>query len=348
MYKMKFYSFYLILVSVLLILLTLYWSLYSKESFVDSNATTIIELIENLPITKIEIECTRYSIKSDQIQLKGITILDNQDGVVEYWKAPHQIYFSNGNLGWVNRKGQIQYIQERKEIYQPSVTEPDKVTLRLNPGVFISSLQLTNREDCCFDLIKKYNVKLYHHEMLLGNKPLYSLGEKGKSVTYILTKAGERGIQGIQGIQGIKGDVGPRGIQGIQGLQGDVGPQGIQGIQGIEGKIGPQGIQGIKGEIGPQGLRGLIGIQGLRGPQGLQGILGPVGSVGPQGIQGPTGPQGPNGPAGPQGIKGPVGSLGPVGPQGQVGPQGIQGILGQPGTQGPEGPQGPRGPRWYE
>jgi hypothetical protein len=357
---------YNLVIFITLVLMLLY-SFYYVESFVNETSMTVLELTHKLPITQIELACIRDIQKEDQINLTDIVILDENDNKLDYWNAPNRIYFANGNLGWVNQEGQIKHLYDRNpNAISPEIMEPDKITILLSPAKILGSIQITNRTDCCFELVKKYDLKLYHQETLIGKKPLTNLGEKGKSVTYVIMqpmvgpegKMGPQGLQGVPGPQGTQGLVGPEGKIGPQGLIGPIGPEGPegkigpQGLMGLQGDRGAQGLDGPEGKIGPQGLvgpiggegpEGKVGPQGEGGAKGDQGIQGAKGDQGPGGAKGDQGQQGPGGAKGDQGQQGPGGPQGAKGDQGQQGPGGPQGAKGDQGQQGPGGPQGAKG-----
>jgi len=250
----------------------LIYSFYSVESFINSNATTSVELNQNLPITRIEIMCVRDSVPDELLDLKDITILDLNDNPIEFWSLPNKVSFSKGTLMQGNRT-----YKRNRDAFTPSFPVPDKIILQFNPEVRIATIQITNRNDCCFEMIKKYDLKLYNQNVLIGSKPLTNLGENGKSVTYVVLKPGLRGLtgeQGSQGMQGMQGNQGVKGDKGDKGDQGDKGDTGLPGLRGIQGEKGEPGIQGLTGNIGPGGPMGPPGPTGSKGETGSKGLTG--------------------------------------------------------------------------
>jgi len=279
---------------------------YSVESFITSNATSLIHLTKDMPISKIELECVREVNGDTWINLADLTIIDEHDKKVQYWVAPNSVHMANGDLGYLHQWGPIHELYDGNvNTCAHSSTSPDKLTIILSPPLKLGSIQITNRNDCpgCDIRIMKYDMKLYNKEELLGSKPLTNLGEVGKTVTYLISKSSGKGM---------KGDTGPAG---------PIGPVG---------PIGPAGPLGPAGSAGPAGPAGPIGTAG---PAGLSG---PAGPAGPEGVQGPIGKIGPIGPAGPIGLQGPIGKEGPQGVGGPIGPRGLRGKSGDIGLFAPE------------
>lgn len=278
---------YFIILSLLLLIVL---SFYSVESFIDSNATSIVQLAKDLPISRIEMVCVREPKDDAWINLIDITILDENENKVNYWTNPNSANFANGNLGWLNQYSPIEGLyDDNPDSIGHSSTAPDKLTILLNPALNIGSIQITNRRDCCFERIQKYDLNFYNNDLLLGNKPLTNLGGMGKSIMYVIMKPGPAGGQGPEGKIGPQGPIGPEGKIGLRGPEGAAGPQGPIGLSGPEGAAGPQG------KIGPQGPIGLQGPQGLQGTQGIEGQMGPIGPEGPVGLSGKIGVVGPIG-----------------------------------------------------
>jgi hypothetical protein len=228
-----------ILALVLLIGLTF----FSRESFITSNATTVVQLTKELPVSKIELECVREPKNDAWINLADITILDENENKVKYWEGQNSANMANGNLGHQHQWSPIQGLWDGNiDTVGHSSTAPDKLTILLNPAIKLSSVQITNRKDCCAERIQKYDLKFYNNNELIGSKALNNLGENGKSVTYSIIKPG------------VKGETGPPGPEGDKGDKGDVGEKGK------EGKKGDPGPEGEKGELGPVGLQGVAGV----------------------------------------------------------------------------------------
>ena len=241
-------------IAVVLLVLSVYF--YSVESFITSNSTSVIQLTENLPITKLAIVCERDP-NDAWINLADITLMDENDKKVQYWVSPNRVNMANGNLGWNNWWGPIHTLYDDNiDTCAHSSTAPDTLTIELNPGIKLNSIQITNRKDCCEKRIENYDMNLYNNERLIGKKPLTGVGERGKSVTYVVLNPG---------VKGEKGEIGPAGPPGPTGADGARGPAGAQGHAGAVGVEGPQGPCGPEGQMGPMGPIGPIGPQGLRG-----------------------------------------------------------------------------------
>lgn len=234
---------------VIFLLLFLALSFYSVESFISSNATSIIELTKDVAISRIEIECTRPPSNNDAaINLADLTILDENEIKVQYWAAPNSVHMAKGDLGDKNSWGPIQNLYDGNiNSVAHSNGSPDKLTVTLSPPLKLSSIQITNRNDCvgCDVRITYYDLKLYNNQELVGSKPLSNLGEIGKSITYVLMKPGMPGDRGLAGPPGPTGPAGPAG-----GPQGPIGPMGPGGPQGMTGPAGPRGLRGKSGDIG--------------------------------------------------------------------------------------------------
>lgn len=257
---------YLVVIAMFLFLVL---SFYSVESFISSNATSMIHLTKDLPISKIEIECVReHPYKDAWLNLADLTVLDEQEKKVEYWKTPNSVHLANGDLGYDNRIDPIQHLYDgNPNTLVHSNKVADKLTITLSPPLKLGSIQITNRKECggCDDRITYYDLKLYNNEQLIATKPLSNLGEAGKSITYVISNSG---------LKGDEGPAGPAGPAGIPGLAGTVGPAGPAGIAGTAGPAGPAGPMGLSGPAGPAGPAG---------PRGLRGTSGDIGLFAPEG-----------------------------------------------------------------
>jgi len=175
-----FYFHVLILVFVLfLFMVLLVYSFYSVETFIQSNATAMIELNKNLPISSIVIRPARDIYNDAWINLADITILDEKENKVEYWRSPNSVNFQNGNRGWENYWGPIHELYDNNiNTAGHSSTAPDTLFIILNPALMLGSIQITNRNDCCAERIQKYDLEIYNANERLAVKPLTNLGEK--------------------------------------------------------------------------------------------------------------------------------------------------------------------------
>jgi len=292
------------LICACLLFIILYF--YSFESFVGSSTISFVTLAEDSAVGKIEIACVRDIFNDTWINLADINIVDENDSPVQYWVSPNSVHFDNGDLGHQHTWGPVNQLYDgNPDTVGHSSTAPDKLTITLLPAKKLSSVQIANRKDCCELRITRYDLIFYNKDgKEIARKPLTNLGERAKSVTYILTKPT------------IKGDPGANGKDGTNGTNG---VNGRDGKDGQKGEKGDKGDKGEKGEKGDQGLTGAGGAVGATGPTGPTGLMGPIGPMGP------LGPAGPMGPAGPAGIQGPEGPVGPEGPEGPVGADGAEG-----------------------
>lgn len=239
-------------IAIVLFLLTLLY-FYSVESFIQSNSTSLISLTKDLPVSKIELTCVREPNNQAFINLTDLTIMDENDNKIRYWISPNSAHFAKGDKGHGGYWGPITALYDgNPDTCAHSSVGPDVLTIILSPPVKLSSIQISNRKECCEDRITKYDMNLYNENQLIGKKPLTNLGERGKSVTYVITSSG---------IKGDVGPAGPTGALGPVGVMGPVGPSGPAGVAGPTGSVGPMG------PAGPMG----IGHDGPAGPQGLRG-----------------------------------------------------------------------------
>lgn len=214
------------------------YSLYFVETFIQSNAPSIIELKKNLPISLIQIKVVRKWYNDAWIHLADLTLLDENDQLVKYWNYPNTVNFKGGNLGYLNQWGPIHELYDQNpDTAAHSSVDRDTLVITLDPPLVLSSIQITNRKDCCAERILNSDLELYNADELLAVKPLLKLGELGKSVTYLITNpvpgpAGERGPAGPEG------PVGPPGTVGLPGEKGPVGPPGEKGNDGVIKFIG--------------------------------------------------------------------------------------------------------------
>lgn len=299
----------------------LFLSLFFKsvESFIDPANSTPVSISEDEPISKIELECMREKTGDSWINLADLKVFDENEVMIKYWEAPNSVNMAGGNLGHNKHWGPLENLYDGDiNTVAHSATSPDKLTIELNPPIKLTSVQITNRNDCrgCDVRIMKYDIRFYNNNKLLGSKALTKLGEIGKTVTYFLIPAGK----GIKGDSGPTGPPGPTGQAGPPGQLGPVGPAGQAGPSGQAGPMGPEGKPGFDGPVGPDGPRGFTGIagpagvpgrHGVNGKDGKDGLMGKTGPPGCRGIQGLTGPRGSIGPQGLRGVSGDMGLFDP-------------------------------------
>ena len=170
------------------ILLFIFLSFYTVESFIQSSATRVIELEDSLPIIRIEIVYNGDPKKGTFLHLADLVLIDINDKVIEYWKPPNSVHFEQGDTGFQGKTGPIEKLYDGDiNTFAHASVAPDKLTILLKPyGVNIKTIQITNRKDCCESRIKPYEMHLYSNAKSVGGVPLTELGEKGKSITYSL------------------------------------------------------------------------------------------------------------------------------------------------------------------
>jgi len=286
-----------LLLVILLFILSFFF--YTVETFVTDNShDCAIFVTESGPYESVQI---RYDTNRDprdrignqnvsMINFTELVIFDKNKKRIPYWN--HQVYFEGGN--WPGYPVNNLW-DDNMNSFGSSAGPRSNLIVKFNSPQEITSIQLTNRQDCCWDRIQNYNLILYKSGRVVGNTPLIQLGTSRKTVNYILvnesTKGdqGDKGDRGLQGIRGIPGGKGDKGDRGNTGRQGDRGNSGAKGSQGPKGDVGLQGLKGIIGPVGPTGPVGAQGPEGILGPQGLQGIHGTTGDVGKIGLEGVDG-----------------------------------------------------------
>jgi hypothetical protein len=170
------------------ILLFIFLSFYTVESFIQSSATRIIELEDSAPIIRIEIVYTGDPRKGTFLHLADLKLIDTKDKVIEYWKPPNSVHFEQGDTGFQGKTGPIEKLYDGDiNTFAHASVAPDKLMILLKPyGENIKTIQITNRKDCCESRIKPYEMHLYSNHQKSGKVSLVELGEKGKSITYSL------------------------------------------------------------------------------------------------------------------------------------------------------------------
>lgn len=227
---------YLLYMAVILFCLILFCPILFpwKEGLV-SNPKLIesIVLTKNVPVTKIQIEYAGalMTTKEDSwLNLNDMTIYDNNGTKVEYWKGKNQVKFLKINKG-ILTKYRIEHLWDEDDTTVQSSVAPETLSVQFGngiEGIYLDSIVLTNRKDCCETRIQNYKLVLYNTTEIIGSISLVQLGEKGKTVKYKVIPP-LRGLKGETGDKGDKGERGEVGLQGIQGIQGKEGERGIIG-----------------------------------------------------------------------------------------------------------------------
>ena len=287
----------LLLLLLLFILIILFFIILYKFFNVNREGLVSPTYIENImmtddkPITSIQIEYAgarvyrsdgnnitnpQYHPAADGwINLTEITIFDKNNNNVQYWTGNNSIAFANGQHP--NFPLSRAYDNNENSLFH-SNTSIDTLTITLNPAVNISSVQISNRMDCCWTRIQNYDIVFYNNNQILASHSLLTLGKsnKGNTVKYVLVPpgSGPPGVAGPIGPPGVAGPIGPAGVAGPVGPGGAVGPAGVAGAAGA---VGPPGVAGPAGAVGP---RGATGPPGSAGAAGIAGIAGPPGTPG--------------------------------------------------------------------
>jgi len=172
------------------ILLFIFLSFYTVESFIQSSVTRTIELEDSAPIIRIEIVYMGPPKKETFLHLADIEIIDIFGKVIQYWKPPNSVHFEKGDTGFQGKTGPIEKLYDGDiNTFAHASVAPDKLTILLKPyGENIKTIQITNRKDCCESRIKPYEMHLFSNHQRSGRIPLVELGEKGKSITYVLVQ----------------------------------------------------------------------------------------------------------------------------------------------------------------
>jgi hypothetical protein len=268
-------SFILIILIILFFIILYNFFNKNREGLVTPTYIENIMMTDNKPITSIQIEYAgarvyrsdgnnitnpQYHPAADGwINLTEITIFDKNNNNVQYWTGNNSIAFANGQHpnAPLSRAYDNNDTDTLNSLFH-SNTSIDTLTITLNPAVNISSVQISNRTDCCWTRIQNYDIVFYNNNQILASHSLLTLGKsnKGNTVKYVLVPPGS-------------GPAGPVGAIGPPGVAGPAGAIGPRGVAGPAGAIGPRGVAGA---IGPPGPAGAIGPRGVAGPQGIPGF----------------------------------------------------------------------------
>jgi hypothetical protein len=281
-----FLSFILIILIILFFIILYNFFNINREGLVSPTYIENIMMTDNKPITSIQIEYAgarvyrsdgnnitnpQYHPAADGwINLTEITIFDKNNNNVQYWTGNNIIAFANGQ--YPNLPLSHAYDNNDNSLFH-SNTSIDTLTITLNPAVNISSVQISNRTDCCWTRIQNYDIVFYNNNQILASHSLLTLGKsnKGNTVKYVLVPPGS-GPAGPAGPPGIAGPPGPAGAIGPPGIAGPPGVAGLPGVAGPAGAIGPRGVAGAIGPPGAPGPAGSPGPRGVAGPQGIPGF----------------------------------------------------------------------------
>lgn len=135
-------------------------------------------------ITRIQLNCLVTS-GDNWINLGDITIRDKQGNEVKYGNNPEDVYFGLRD-SWYKQWNK-QLWDDSKTSFGHSGREVDNLIIQLGAGVAVGSVQITNRQDCCWHRIKNYRLSVYNKgNDEIGMVNLDSLVGQGKTVRYTL------------------------------------------------------------------------------------------------------------------------------------------------------------------
>jgi hypothetical protein len=141
-----------------------------------------VPVIKKDLITRIQLN-TQVLSGDAWINLGDITLRD-RDGNQIYYGNTNNVYFGNrGNWpGWP-----VQHLWDNDK-YSGAHSSPDRqvenLIININPSE-LGSVQITNRQDCCWHRIGNYELALYNHKNeKIGYINLDRLAFQGKTVLY--------------------------------------------------------------------------------------------------------------------------------------------------------------------
>ena len=154
-----------------------------------SNATVDLKLTKNALVTKIQINSNKMS-GDYWINLGDITVRNKQGQQVN---IQNRAQFGNGG-------GVPNSLSDNDRISMGhSTREVENLVIQLPEPTDVGTIQITNRQDCCWHRIGGYRLSVYNNTELLGeiyldnpsdpNNAKNTLVGQGKSVTYRLVNA---------------------------------------------------------------------------------------------------------------------------------------------------------------
>lgn len=177
------YKNYLLLLVVLLFLILVFVS--KKEKFVSDkeiNEEVNVTMKKNELVTRIQINAN-FTTGDNWINLGDITIRDKRGAVVNYGNT-NDVYFGN-RQNWAGLP--VQNLWDDSKVSM-TISQRNIENLIINlPTIDVGSVQITNRQDCCWDVIAKYRLSIYgQNNEELGMVNLDKLVGQGKTVRYNL------------------------------------------------------------------------------------------------------------------------------------------------------------------
>jgi hypothetical protein len=135
-------------------------------------------------ITRVQLNCMVTS-GDNWINIGDITIRDKQGNQVNYGNNPDDVYFGMKE-NWYKPWNKNLW-DDSKTSFGHSGREVDNLIIQLGSGVPIGSIQITNRQDCCWHRIRNYRLSVYNSKNdEIGSVKLDSLDGQGKTVRYTL------------------------------------------------------------------------------------------------------------------------------------------------------------------
>jgi hypothetical protein len=202
LFDTKQFSKIIILLLIIFILIIIIYNLSNKTT--EGLESTYIEnvmLLKNEQITSIEIafagsrvyRSNANTLTPDNhpqldawINLSEITILDNCGNPIQYWSGNNSIKFVNSGVSpGADYKN---LYDNNKNTICHSNSPVDTLLITFNPSVNIGSVQISNRQDCCWTRIQNYNIIFYVNNEIIASHPLITLGKDNRpnTVKYVL------------------------------------------------------------------------------------------------------------------------------------------------------------------
>jgi hypothetical protein len=172
--------YFLFFAIVLLVGLIFFFKKEGLVTNIDEEVTFPVK--KNELITKIQINCLVTS-GDNWINLGDITIRDRQGNEVKY--GNNEVYYGNKE-SWSGLPVQNLWDDSKASI-SASSREVENLIITLGAGVAVGSVQITNRQDCCWHRIANYRLSMYNiKNEELGFVNLDKLVGQGKTVRYTL------------------------------------------------------------------------------------------------------------------------------------------------------------------
>jgi hypothetical protein len=128
------------------------------------------------------------------INLLDIDIRDTGTNRIDYGKNKNNVSFQGGS-NWpgypVEELWNNEYdlpIERRSMGHARPENPVDRLIIKLEGGVQVGFIQITNRWDCCWHRIGKYRLSIYNQDTLLGEVSLQELAFQGRTVRYKLNR----------------------------------------------------------------------------------------------------------------------------------------------------------------